>query len=796
MRKTLLIIIFICLFSAAFGQKLAYRGKVLFIGDSAFFGQNMVNIFTKTAAQSGDSFQIQTLILIDSVTAAIAADSTLLNGLDKKPDFLFLQENVRRIITTEYHTFKNNLGTVKQFFRNGNTCFKPVFLQSWAFKNGESSLCPKYAMCCSYEAMVQSMIDYTPFITKGMYYYAPLAQAWQNCRQNYGGIDLYTANGENPSAYGAYLIANNLYDICKTLLDKNISTETYLAPGLDADTLEILRGISAEQVVGNENKWNNFTGIAGLEIRYELSGNGDYFKASPVDESGTPVAPAGVYLNWVISKAGVVEGQYNSTLEYYIDDTNTADYMICLTAFHADDTCNKITICKSLNSFFPYLHNKKFYKTPHYFYWDKNKNCSRETGEDTLFVPIVYENNSTSITNPTVNQFYEGKWKIKPQVKYLKPTCSNAELIVDSAHQYQVQAIPLTLTGNGIDLAADMLVGSAWNPGYTASISLFYANYGIKKQTAHLKLYKPDSVIFVAADVNPNTKNNNLIAWDIALKPGETGQMVVQFIPSYHTYSHTDTVHLKLLCDSISIDEDSSNNRKTLHIPTDGSFDPNYIEVHNPDALNTQKAAVYTIHFQNTGTAEARNIRIANPLQQTCPVKRISILGSSHPCTFKLDDGVLIFTFNDINLPDSGADYYGSQGKVSFSVELNGNCNDPGCDTITDQAAIYFDFNEPVITNEAQLTCLWPASTRNLYNIKSAFNLQPNPGNQNLTIIRSHILKTETYYIYDMQGRVICTAQIKAGEKQTTLSMPENCGSGLYIIKNNSGQSIKWQLIR
>jgi hypothetical protein len=58
---------------------------------------------------------------------------------------------------------------------------------------------------------------------------------------------------------------------------------------------------------------------------------------------------------------------------------------------------------------------------------------------------------------------------------------------------------------------------------------------------------------------------------------------------------------------------------------------------------------------------------------------------------------VLTFTFNNIHLPDSNVNEAASQGFVSFRIAQKPDV--PLGAEIYNEAAIYFDFNEPVITN-------------------------------------------------------------------------------------------------
>ncbi|MEZ4940137.1 MAG: SprB repeat-containing protein [Saprospiraceae bacterium] len=106
----------------------------------------------------------------------------------------------------------------------------------------------------------------------------------------------------------------------------------------------------------------------------------------------------------------------------------------------------------------------------------------------------------------------------------------------------------------------------------------------------------------------------------------------------------------------------------------------------------------YLIRFQNTGTDTAFNVVIRDTLSHWLDPRTISVGASSHDYRFELaGKGVLIFDFQNILLPDSNVNEPLSHGFVKFSISPR---TDVPLETdIPNTAAIYFDFNDPVITN-------------------------------------------------------------------------------------------------
>lgn len=142
------------------------------------------------------------------------------------------------------------------------------------------------------------------------------------------------------------------------------------------------------------------------------------------------------------------------------------------------------------------------------------------------------------------------------------------------------------------------------------------------------------------------------------------------------------------------------------------SFDPNDIRVtprgDGPEGaiLADESELHYMIRFQNTGNDTAYTVSIRDVLPEQLDILSVAPGPSSHPYSFDLQNNEIQFLFAGINLPDSVASPEGSQGYVEFSVRMKPNLT-PGT-RIENRAAIYFDFNAPVITNTALNTIASP----------------------------------------------------------------------------------------
>lgn len=106
----------------------------------------------------------------------------------------------------------------------------------------------------------------------------------------------------------------------------------------------------------------------------------------------------------------------------------------------------------------------------------------------------------------------------------------------------------------------------------------------------------------------------------------------------------------------------------------------------------------YQVRFQNTGNDTAFTVRIVDTLSAWLDPSTFRPSASSHPYTWDLTGaGVVTFLFENILLPDSNINEPASHGFVKFGIDHRANA--PLETVIENTAEIYFDFNDPIITN-------------------------------------------------------------------------------------------------
>ncbi|HAD13163.1 MAG TPA: hypothetical protein DCF33_12095 [Saprospirales bacterium] len=145
------------------------------------------------------------------------------------------------------------------------------------------------------------------------------------------------------------------------------------------------------------------------------------------------------------------------------------------------------------------------------------------------------------------------------------------------------------------------------------------------------------------------------------------------------------------------------NNATTHPVLVYNSFDPNdkTAITSNPTGVMPirDQSLQYMIRFQNTGTDTAFRIVVRDTLSALLNWNSMKTIGASHDYRLTITDaGVASWHFDDIRLVDSTTNEPESHGFILFGIEPM-----PGIrvgDILRNKAAIYFDFNHPVITNE------------------------------------------------------------------------------------------------
>ena len=239
-----------------------------------------------------------------------------------------------------------------------------------------------------------------------------------------------------------------------------------------------------------------------------------------------------------------------------------------------------------------------------------------------------------------------------------------------------------------------------------------------------------------------------------------------------------------------------SNNYSTLSEMVVGSWDPNdKMESHGPrviydDFVASDEWLYYTVRFQNLGTFPATFVRIEDELDVQLDETTFQMLRSSHDYVVTRTESSLEWYFEDINLPAEQDDSEGSNGYGYFRIQPKAGY--VLGDIIPNTAAIYFDFNAPVITNRFETEFVDDALSVSEFDIDN-FQMFPNPTND-IVNIKLNRVTSANLSIYDIQGKLVLEHPIS--EAQLVGLNVSDLQSGLYFVKlNTSNKEIVKKLV-
>lgn len=232
----------------------------------------------------------------------------------------------------------------------------------------------------------------------------------------------------------------------------------------------------------------------------------------------------------------------------------------------------------------------------------------------------------------------------------------------------------------------------------------------------------------------------------------------------------------------IQADEDGTNDSVAFAQTVVNSYDPNDITCLEGATITPEQAdgyLHYTIRFQNSGTADAINVRVENELSALLNWNTFQPVAASHTYFTERVGNTVNFRFNNINLPAEQDDEPASHGFVTYRIKPVGTINVG--DAIPNSAAIYFDFNEPIITDGITTTVQLLSVPKNNF---SALQLFPNPASGSVYLRTGNIHDFEVE-ISDVRGANVFKKQFSANGSESVLDV-SGWNRGVYFVKVRS----------
>ncbi|MEM9050789.1 MAG: FG-GAP-like repeat-containing protein, partial [Bacteroidota bacterium] len=343
-------------------------------------------------------------------------------------------------------------------------------------------------------------------------------------------------------------------------------------------------------------------------------------------------------------------------------------------------------------------------------YYDENQNGLRDSAEVIMDWIPVESNPASSFAYVTDTGSYRFSYtNLLEEISVSPQIPSNWEITSDSlsyTFSFDETTNFIDSLDFGIHPSSDIIdieVNLAGGFALCESEVQFWVdieNVGSQFEQVVIKVDLDESVTFIGSSFLHDFIDGNSVYWSLseleileqfsldftALMPGASSiSDPILTALTVFTYDETGS---ELVLDSDTISDEIScvysGSGKSV-FPTD-------------EIIPLGQELIYTIRFQNTSTDTVYTAVVTDVLSEFLNWETFELIFASHPVEHTLDDqGLLVFMFDNILLPNSQANFEASQGYVKFKIEA-GQDLEPNT-RISNRATVYFNIDQLMNTN-------------------------------------------------------------------------------------------------
>ena len=404
-------------------------------------------------------------------------------------------------------------------------------------------------------------------------------------------------------------------------------------------------------------------------------------------------------------------------------------------------------------------------------------------------------NYSTYTNSSGIYNFYvgSGNYVISPQsenANYFNLSPTSATINFATANQtLQTQDFCVSTNGVHNDLEVSIIPIGVARPGFDANYQIIYKNKGNQTISGEVALtFDDDSIDLISSNPQISGQFTNILNWNYAnLLPFETRTIDLKFnlnSPLENPALNSGSIlEFNAVIFPFINDDSPNDNNVVWEQPVVNSFDPNDITCLEGDVVEPSKIGDYLhykINFENKGTADAVNIVVKDIIDSTkFDINSLAVLNTSHQVRTNIKNNVVEFIFKNIYLPPSSLGFNGN-GYILFKIKTLSTLNIG--ETVKNKANIYFDYNAPIETNEANTTF---AVLSNLgFVLDNSISVYPNPSASKININCNTAIKSVE--VYDIQGRILETII----DNKNIIDISEK-SNGVYFLKINTDKGSK-----
>lgn len=400
-------------------------------------------------------------------------------------------------------------------------------------------------------------------------------------------------------------------------------------------------------------------------------------------------------------------------------------------------------------------------------------------------IPVVINSSNGSYFIPEWNasNSYNISFVVNPLFSnYLFTSTSYSGITSTAGTGITNYYFPVTYINSTGDLQINVIpIGASPRPGFAYKNRIAYLNSFSYPVSGNLTFTNDSSVTINSVSQSGVVNNPTGFSSSFYLQPYEIRYIDVEMQVSPSAVSGnalTNSASITIPANDIY----TQNNTSSLTQTIVNSYDPNNkTETHGGKILTSSFSAndylTYTINFENTGTANAINVQIADNLDFRLDENSIIMVSSSHNNILEKSGNYLTWKFNQIQLPPAG------KGFITFKIKVKPGFITVG-NTIPNSANIYFDSNPAITTTVCTTEFVSFLNSDDL--AFSGLHYFPNPVKNSLSISNSSIMTQVE--ITSVLGQKLMTKNLNDLQTEVDLS---NLPDGIYFVKINADQAEK-----
>ncbi|WP_298516322.1 Calx-beta domain-containing protein [uncultured Kordia sp.] len=430
-----------------------------------------------------------------------------------------------------------------------------------------------------------------------------------------------------------------------------------------------------------------------------------------------------------------------------------------------------------------------------------NDGCTNGTDDIVLPNTRININNGTTteavFTNNAGEYVYyatTGNYTITPNLE--NPTFFNVSPVSASTNfastNNSVFNQDFCITSNGVNPDVEVVIAPIEfaRPGFDAEYVLTYRNKGNQLMSGTINFMYDDTVLdFVSSTEMTSSQTTGILNWNYTdLAPFESRSINIILNVNGPTESpavfNGDQLEYTATITPVAGDVLPDDNQFIYEQTVVGSYDPNDITCLEGSIVNPTEIGEYlhyVINFENTGTFFAENIVVEmdiDPVQ--FDINTLRLLSSSHDASIVINGATIRFIFQNIFLPVDG------HGNLLLKIKSQNTLVEN--DMVSNDARIFFDYNFPIQTNDAETT--YAILSTEQFEEDRSITIYPNPTRDNIFIEGNSAIKS--IEIYDIQGSMLM--QESYNSKNINLNM-SNQAAGIYFIKIKTDKGVKTEKV-